>query len=983
MANIRKSFNFRAGVQVDEDNFVVDSLGKVGIGTTVPEQFLDVRGRSKIVGLLTVTSIETENIKSVGIATFNKIEVGNAIIANAETGDLTATKFVGDGSSLTGMSESQWVDIDVGLGFTSIYNTGFVGISTSDPRFTLQIGGNNALGSFQNGVGINSAGGIVATGVVTATTFKGNLEGNVTGDITGNLRGSTLNVTGVSTLGVSTFTGDVSFGSNALFGDNDRAIFGGESDLQIYHSGASSFIEDTGTGNLVLIASRLDIQDTSGNELLLAEGGQYIKLNYGATERIRTSTTGVTVNGVVDAAEFDGDVIAGIATISTRLDLGTLNLGLGTATPQSPIHVSNVGLSSILVESGGQESVVTVARGLNTDQNSGTIRFGKQSATVPYSNDNSLDIINNDIGNLNFYLEGGTPGIGTGDFHWLRRRNFSRLMTLTYGGKLGIGLTNPTDTLHVDGTSYVTGSSVVGSNLVVNNNATVTGNLNVSGSFTPESIATNLTGNVNAQSGISTFNTLNVSDTITSAYVGIGTTVPNIPLSINEDSDKRFFVNTRGRIGVGTDYINDDIHLNVAGRAWMTAIGIGTTNPSSAVDFRYAGWDTDGTGGTGSFLLPPKVNLTERGQLTNLSEGAFIYNTTNNRLEVYSGSTLAWTAVGSGGGGGAGAMNDLSDVDTATTAPQNNQVLKWVAASSKWEPADDLSGGGSGSGFFKQVTNNNTIGIGTTANVSVGPTAISYSTLGAGVAGLTVHGGLAIADGVIEAPAGENKIPSLYANLAALPNAGTYHGMFAHVHSEGKGYFAHAGNWLELVNKDTSGNVSLGGDLDVVGNLEVGTGSTTYTNGLIVSKQGAEFQGVVTASSFSGETLKSRAYVHGTTGSLAVNATGGLSITGHKSYALLNVGVSTAAWVRLYTDSDSRGDDAGRSIGEDPSPGSGVIADIVTTGFSTSQVVSPGTIGFNNDASPSQTIYVSVKNMGIQTQPVTVNLQILQLESNS
>ena len=270
MANIRKSFNFRAGVQVDEDNFVVDSLGKVGIGTTVPEQFLDVRGRSKIVGLLTVTSIETENIKSVGIATFNQIEVGNAIIANAETGDLTATKFVGDGSALTGMSESQWVDIDVGLGFTSIYNTGFVGISTNDPRFTLQIGGNNALGSFQNGVGINSAGGIVATGVVTATTFKGNLEGNVTGDITGNLRGSTLNVTGVSTLGVSTFTGNVSFGSNALFGDNDRAIFGGESDLQIYHSGASSFIEDTGTGNLVLKASRLDIQDTSGNELLLA-----------------------------------------------------------------------------------------------------------------------------------------------------------------------------------------------------------------------------------------------------------------------------------------------------------------------------------------------------------------------------------------------------------------------------------------------------------------------------------------------------------------------------------------------------------------------------------------------------------------------------------------------------------------------------------------------------------------------------------------
>ena len=422
MANIRKSFNFRAGVQVDEDNFVVDSLGKVGIGTTVPEQFLDVRGRSKIVGLLTVTSIETENFKSVGIATFNKIEVGSAIIANAETGDLTATKFVGDGSALTGMSESQWVDIDVGLGFTSIYNTGFVGISTNDPRFTLQIGGNSTLGSFQNGVGINSAGGIVATGVVTATTFKGNLEGNVTGDITGNLRGSTLNVTGVSTLGVSTFTGAVSMGHSLLFGDSKFIYMGDDNPLEIGHypgPGHSQIRHNSATKDLVLSADRLRIINRAQNkDLANFIEGSYTRLYFDGTERLSTSGVGATVYGVVDAAEFDGDVIAGIATISTRLDLGTLNLGLGTATPQSPIHVSNVGLSSILVESGGQESVVTVARGLNTGQNSGTIRFGKQSPTVPYSNDNSLDIINNDIGNLNFYLEGGTPGIGTGDFHW-------------------------------------------------------------------------------------------------------------------------------------------------------------------------------------------------------------------------------------------------------------------------------------------------------------------------------------------------------------------------------------------------------------------------------------------------------------------------------------------------------------------------------------------------------------------------------------
>ena len=45
----------------------------------------------------------------------------------------------------------------------------------------------------------------------------------------------------------------------------------------------------------------------------------------------------------------------------------------------------------------------------------------------------------------------------------------------------------------------------------------------------------------------------------------------------------------------------------------------------------------------------------------------------------------------------------------------------------------------------------------------------------------------------------------LYSNLYAaegdLPSASTYHGMFAHVHATGKGYFAHAGNWVKLANE--------------------------------------------------------------------------------------------------------------------------------------------------------------------------------------
>jgi hypothetical protein len=70
---------------------------------------------------------------------------------------------------------------------------------------------------------------------------------------------------------------------------------------------------------------------------------------------------------------------------------------------------------------------------------------------------------------------------------------------------------------------------------------------------------------------------------------------------------------------------------------------------------------------------------------------------------------------------------------------------------------------------------------------------------------------------------------NVYSQLSDLPSASTYHGMFAHVHATGKGYYAHAGVWIPLVNEDTSGNVSLGGNLTITGGLTV-NGTTTTIN---------------------------------------------------------------------------------------------------------------------------------------------------------
>ena len=71
--------------------------------------------------------------------------------------------------------------------------------------------------------------------------------------------------------------------------------------------------------------------------------------------------------------------------------------------------------------------------------------------------------------------------------------------------------------------------------------------------------------------------------------------------------------------------------------------------------------------------------------------------------------------------------------------------------------------------------------------------------------------------GRIVGTATSSVIPFLHPTLASLPNAGTYHGAFAHVHSEGKGYFAHGGNWFELVNKELNGTVGTGTETYDVG----------------------------------------------------------------------------------------------------------------------------------------------------------------------
>ena len=93
-----------------------------------------------------------------------------------------------------------------------------------------------------------------------------------------------------------TMTGD------AAHADNVKAKFGTGNDLEIYHSGADSYIADTGAGDLYIRASNeIRIQDGNESNFLYAVEGGDIRLYHAGSEKLATTATGVSITGTVVA----------------------------------------------------------------------------------------------------------------------------------------------------------------------------------------------------------------------------------------------------------------------------------------------------------------------------------------------------------------------------------------------------------------------------------------------------------------------------------------------------------------------------------------------------------------------------------------------------------------------------------------------------------------------------------------------------------
>ena len=375
MASINKSFNFRHGVQVDDDDFTVRG-GLVGIGTTVPTERLDVRGNAVVSGLTSSISLQVT-----GVTTLTTVDIG---ITSIKSGIITASSgivtYYGDGQYLKFLPTSQWVDIDVGLGFTSIYNTGGnVGVSTNDPRNSFQVGGDPT--NFSTGVGINSDGGhifasgivtatsfvgevnapnfdtnaagVVVSGIVTATSLQGALTGNVTGNVTGDLTGEVnsskfdTNPSGIVVTGVATATSFVGDITGDVTGNADSATilatarniggvsFNGSADINLPGVNVAGNQNTTGTAANLSGTPNISVGTVTASSLDIS-GGVDID---GHTDLDNVSISGVTT--------FTGATThSGGATVNTHLDviglttLDDVNVSSG-ATFAAPIDLNS------------------------------------------------------------------------------------------------------------------------------------------------------------------------------------------------------------------------------------------------------------------------------------------------------------------------------------------------------------------------------------------------------------------------------------------------------------------------------------------------------------------------------------------------------------------------------------------------------------------------------------------------------------------
>ena len=787
------------------------------------------------------------------------------------TGVVTATKFVGDGSGLIGVTASG------------------TGIEVKDSGSVVGTAGTIDFGT---GLDISPA----SAGIVTVTVNVGAAD-------TASIVSTAATITDTLTLRddnddtrKTTFTHDrnVYFDDTGLLTSDGLVINNRKGEIVFVNSEGETFYGSNGP-SLALKEQSVGIGTTNPLQALDVRGNALVS-------GILTATGGFS--GSIDSAN---NLTGGIAT-ATQLSVSgvtTISLGRIQANADANIRFGNGALSGSVVRNIAIGDQVLQSMTGGSGRNIGVGEF-------------ALKNVSSGAYNVGLGIRAGEK-INTG--------SYNVVLGGFNGDSTDLGIINSSNNVVIsDGQGdirfYSNGSKSTGINTTVLSNEDVT----VGGSLTATSFHGSATGLTNIPAGQLTgvLPVIDGSNLINVTASGTGVNVLNNQNTLGVAGTFDFSSGINANFGVGISTISIDPHL---GLTQLNVSGVSTfSSGGTAVEI---GLTTALTVPSGNILVGRNFNL--GGTLIKAGEINLTGpNSTDLNSTYYSNIRLNKVGV-----------NFRYDLEFHSNGYSSGDIGDFI--------------------FYRRGTSYQRFErmrlSGETGNLTV---------TGSGIFnGLDITGHSELDDvnvsGVITATSFSGSFVGSGAGLTSIPSSQLTGALPAIDGSNLIGVIA-SGTGIEIKDSDS-----------VVGSA----GTVNFGDGLTVSPVSA---GVVTVTA-SGGSLQSRTIVSASTTSIADDAVGFTTAAGFKAYTLMKVGVSTAAWIRIYTDSTSRANDSSRSVGEDPSPGSGVIAEVVTTGISTQQMITPFAMGGNMDDPVSNVIYLAIKNLSGSTQTITANLTILQLEA--
>jgi hypothetical protein len=210
-------------------------------------------------------------------------DVGGDVFIQAKSGENSA-KFTHDGNVELYYDNSKKFETD-SLG-TIVTGRMLLGDSSGVNDHTLKFGDSGDLLIYHDGTDNH----------IVSTNGQINIQTNSTKNAIQCIPDGQVKLFHDNTLQVSTSS------TGIAFEDSKKANFGGENDLQIYHDGSNSYIDDSGTGNLLVRGNNIELHKYTGEDYLKCIANGAVELYYDNSKKVETTANGLKLSNLPDNA---------------------------------------------------------------------------------------------------------------------------------------------------------------------------------------------------------------------------------------------------------------------------------------------------------------------------------------------------------------------------------------------------------------------------------------------------------------------------------------------------------------------------------------------------------------------------------------------------------------------------------------------------------------------------------------------------------